>query len=644
MKRKLLTLTAFIVGITTYSQNVNIPNATFKSYLVNNGAININGDTEISVAEAQAFGGTINVNNKGISDLTGIEAFTNFITLTCYGNNLTYLDLSSCSNLRNLNCTNNNQLEHLNIATGNNRLLYQVNANNNASLLCIQLDNGYSLTNNQNILWTKDSHTDYSYSDCRSQNIYVNVNATGNSDGTSWADAYTTLSDGLADSSQNDVIWVAKGTYNPNNNIDPLLITAKGAKIMGGFQGNENTLTDRDVSKIYTDNATIITGDFNNDDIAGDFNANRTDNATKLLKLAAHNVTLDGFILQNAHTSASSPIIEVGTNITNFSLKNIFIRENYSNGILLDWRTFSGNVIVENVAIKNNSTNNGILLVQHNNTNTSELTTNWANILLADNTYNADWGAIWFRRGTSSNTGRNVKHYVSNATFINNSNQHASIRNLINVSGDGWHHLEILNSIFWNNLYNTNTVSDNDLFNTKKNEGNNQTVVVKNVIGNISSIVTTGVYSETNVNNTAADLFLDANYKPTSNSSVVIDQGDNTLYNTSLFNNFDLQGNDRFYNTTIDLGAFEYEGTLSANNIQKDKSVHIFPNPVDNELHINANSPIKSYAIYNITGDLVKENHELSENIINLSYLSSGVYILSINTEKGIAHQKIMKK
>ena len=111
-----------------------------------------------------------------------------------------------------------------------------------------------------------------------------------------------------------------------------------------------------------------------------------------------------------------------------------------------------------------------------------------------------------------------------------------------------------------------------------------------------------------------------------------------------MFNNFDLQGNDRFYNTTIDLGAFEYEGTLSANNIQKDKSVHIFPNPVDNELHINTNSPIKSYAIYNITGGLVKESHKLSENPINLSYLSSGVYILSINTEKGIAHQKIMKK
>ena len=87
-----------------FGQNVNIPDANFKNYLVNNIAINTNGDSEIQVSEASAFSGTINCSNQNISDLTGIEAFTTLITLYCTDNYLTSLDVSSNTSLIHLSC------------------------------------------------------------------------------------------------------------------------------------------------------------------------------------------------------------------------------------------------------------------------------------------------------------------------------------------------------------------------------------------------------------------------------------------------------------------------------------------------------------------------------------------------------------
>ena len=51
-----------LLGLTTsglLAQNVNIPDANFKSYLIGNTAINTNADTVIQVSEATAFTGTI---------------------------------------------------------------------------------------------------------------------------------------------------------------------------------------------------------------------------------------------------------------------------------------------------------------------------------------------------------------------------------------------------------------------------------------------------------------------------------------------------------------------------------------------------------------------------------------------------------
>ena len=113
MKKLLLVLLALpLIG---FGQNVNIPDANFKAYLVGNTAINTNGDNQIQVSEATAFNGTIYCYNMNISDLTGIEAFTALTKLYCRYNQLTSLNVSQNTALTYLYCQNN-QLSSLNVS------------------------------------------------------------------------------------------------------------------------------------------------------------------------------------------------------------------------------------------------------------------------------------------------------------------------------------------------------------------------------------------------------------------------------------------------------------------------------------------------------------------------------------------------
>jgi hypothetical protein len=113
MKKLLLVLLALpMIG---FGQNVNIPDATFKANLVGDSFINTNGDTEIQVAEAAAFTGTIGCSNMNISNLTGIEAFTALTILSCWDNQLTSLDVSNNIYLTYLRC-DANQLTNLDVS------------------------------------------------------------------------------------------------------------------------------------------------------------------------------------------------------------------------------------------------------------------------------------------------------------------------------------------------------------------------------------------------------------------------------------------------------------------------------------------------------------------------------------------------
>ncbi|MDC3309069.1 leucine-rich repeat domain-containing protein [Crocinitomicaceae bacterium] len=114
MKKTLLFLSVFL-SVSLFGQDVYIPDANFKAYLVGNSAINTNGDTEIQVSEATAYDGVFDFPPGQITDMTGIEAFTALTALWCVSNELTSLDISQNNALTFLNCAGN-QLSSLDVS------------------------------------------------------------------------------------------------------------------------------------------------------------------------------------------------------------------------------------------------------------------------------------------------------------------------------------------------------------------------------------------------------------------------------------------------------------------------------------------------------------------------------------------------
>ena len=108
--------------VTTY-----VPDANFRAALLNIGAATDNspGDQYIEIDNTR---GGLYLQAKGISDLTGINAFINLGQLIVSGNNLTTINVSGLTNLQWIECQGN-QLTTLNLSANTN--LYQVWCQNN---------------------------------------------------------------------------------------------------------------------------------------------------------------------------------------------------------------------------------------------------------------------------------------------------------------------------------------------------------------------------------------------------------------------------------------------------------------------------------------------------------------------------------
>ena len=192
MKTTLLFLSVFL-SANLFGQNVNIPDANFKAYLVGNTAINTNGDTDIQVSEASVFNGAIDCSNLFISDLTGIEAFTSLIDLVCNENQLISLDVSQNIVLEGLSCGNNlitslnlslntalyvlycpeNQISCLNIKNGNNINFWQFYVSENPNLSCIEVDDAAWSTSNWTGIDFQASFSEDCNNDCSSSTVGI---------------------------------------------------------------------------------------------------------------------------------------------------------------------------------------------------------------------------------------------------------------------------------------------------------------------------------------------------------------------------------------------------------------------------------------------------------------------------------------
>ena len=113
---------AFPTGILLNEEN--FPDANFRAALATKFGIN-EGD-ELNTIHLGTT--SLDVHNRGIADLTGIENFTALTSLDCYSNQLTLLDVSKNTALKDFNCSYN-QLTSLNVSK--NTALTWLDCNNN---------------------------------------------------------------------------------------------------------------------------------------------------------------------------------------------------------------------------------------------------------------------------------------------------------------------------------------------------------------------------------------------------------------------------------------------------------------------------------------------------------------------------------
>jgi hypothetical protein len=140
--------------------------------------------------------------------------------------------------------------------------------------------------------------------------IYVDDDASGNNDGSSWTHAYKYLKDALADANTSGKdIWVAAGSYKPDVNTsnapgsgdrEATFAVTNGLTMCGGFPSGGGTWEDRDPNAYKA----ILTGDLDGNDIGQPNHPTRGENSYHVVT-CANSITLDGFEITGGNANGS---------------------------------------------------------------------------------------------------------------------------------------------------------------------------------------------------------------------------------------------------------------------------------------------------------------------------------------------------
>ncbi len=121
--------------------------------------------------------------------------------------------------------------------------------------------------------------------------IYVDADATGANNGTSWANAYTSLMTALSSATAGCQLWVAAGTYTPSGLRSASFFLKDNVAIYGGFTGVEDSLSERN----WLLHPTTLSGD-QGDPLYGFYNVVYIQGVTST-------TVLDGFIITKGNAN-----------------------------------------------------------------------------------------------------------------------------------------------------------------------------------------------------------------------------------------------------------------------------------------------------------------------------------------------------
>lgn len=424
--------------------------------------------------------------------------------------------------------------------------------------------------------------------------IYVDCDATGANDGSSWADAITSLAfvPGVE-------VWVAEGTYKPTEGISRTLSfnIPNYAKVYGGFNGTETSLDQRDP----LNNTTILSGNIGSAGIS-------TDNSYHVVVLenSSDETILDGFTISGGYASGSTEPDNYGGGIlvdgsgdlsTDDSrplLRNLTITGNYASvsGGGIECRgdnygsatpTFESCVITDNVAsrgggmhlhainngtasasmdrcvISGNTASNkggGLYLNPQNN---GDCKPSIKNSLLSGNTANNSGGAIY----NYAFDGGEAEPNLRNCTIVGNASPYGGAISSW-LSNGGQNGSSAYNTIIWGN----ETTNGGQIRTSYSSESANDLPTYYYCLLEGSS---SSSWDES-YGPTTGTACIDGNPEfidyvahstaPTTTGNYqlgLISPAMSAGYNSYANGDYDIEGNDRIANNLVEIGAYEHE-------------------------------------------------------------------------------------
>jgi hypothetical protein len=423
---------------------------------------------------------------------------------------------------------------------------------------------------------------------------YVDKDATGSGYGTSWANAFTELRDAFAAQgvcSTTTEIWVAAGTYTPTADTtrSATFQLLDSVAVYGGFAGDETTLDERD----WVTNVTILSGDIG---VAAD----SSDNSYHVVTASGTDRTavLDGFTVTGGNADGAGDD-ERGGGIYNQSgsptIRNVRVVDNaaeyaaggmYNNhgsprltdvvfegndgkhggGLVIQWAEGDDAELTDVEFIGNSSTNGGGMLC-------NGASPTLVNVTFVENYASGAGGGMRCSNDASPTVINGLFYGNSTGTggwgggFLNSQEGTPVLINVTfsgNVSGEGggiWADTGspvLANAILWGD---SAVTSGDEIFNS----GGASTDIAYSLVEGCGSSgggwdPTMGTDGGNNID--VDPLFVDAaggNLRLTA-SSPALDTGNNAVV---PYNLYDLDGNPRIYNGTVDRGAYEHT-TLTA--------------------------------------------------------------------------------
>ncbi|WP_417265775.1 T9SS type A sorting domain-containing protein [Brumimicrobium sp.] len=484
--------------------------------------------------------------------------------------------------------------------------------------------------------------------------FYVDDDATGNNDGSSWADAFTDLNDALlhvASSSSYDgsEIWIAEGFYTRLSNSQSFIVD-NNALLYGGFAGNETDLNQRDIKN----HPTIVSGDVGWNDTGAPSSSNSYmmyDNAAHVFKVQSSNRALfDGLIIERAFstTEAGGGIHVISTSLENLQISNCIIRENVSMnraGVLYYSDLNGSGFYLFNNRIEDNVNTDG------SSSYTIEFrasSSNWtySDVHFVNNLFKNNSSESSFQMGTCARFtafgGSDIDLYLTNNTFVDNPQTGSNTNNVSSLivyqhgGGGSALHAFVNNNIFYNNsganaifgesIQGSSVTGELNISNTSSNQN------VQDFADNLNLLNTHEVTSSPFVDASNGDYTPIATYQTIGDLTYYDNQYLNNPYPGQEYPTIDLAGNPRFDGQgNLSIGAYQYDETASIDRVAE-FNFNVFPNPFTEEVQVDANSTIEYVVIRNTIGQVVYELQEVNSKswICDLSTLYSGAYFIDV--------------